>query len=264
MNKHIHISCSKWMMQLVPALLLCLTIFTGCAASKTPSLTTDATAENAPELILNAYEQGDWSTITQSLSVADAKQSARLSFMLANALLSTPENRQKRATDINELVQFSVQQNHVPAYHTMAQLYEQGIGLQQDILTATDWYRRHSRESTDKQPVTFYQKIGDELQIVSLHEYLHDLTLRARNSDVEAQYALARIYDLGQVTEVDMDAAVHWYNAAAFNGHSEAQFLLGYLYCRGVGVTADPDMANKWLTASERTVRCESNTEEQP
>ena len=54
----------------------------------------------------------------------------------------------------------------------------------------------------------------------------------------------------GQGTEVDIEAAVHWYEAAADQAMAQAQIALAELFATGGGVERDLALARRWAEAA--------------
>ncbi len=69
----------------------------------------------------------------------------------------------------------------------------------------------------------------------------------AGQGDLEAQVALAGLYEAGLGVPRDDRRAAHWYRAAAEKGHVAAQLNIGDFYSRGRGVTLDRVKAWYWL-----------------
>ena len=68
----------------------------------------------------------------------------------------------------------------------------------------------------------------------------------AERGDADAQYNLASMYNTGQGRPRDYGAAAAWYRRAAERGHAAAQFNLGILFFMGTGVAHDPVQAAAW------------------
>ena len=75
---------------------------------------------------------------------------------------------------------------------------------------------------------------------------IKDLAKKAKQGDVEAQYALAIAFDTGKGVEEDDEKAILWYKRAAERGHMHAQHNLGISYENGDGVKQDILEAVKW------------------
>ncbi|KAF9163693.1 hypothetical protein DFQ26_002254 [Actinomortierella ambigua] len=88
-----------------------------------------------------------------------------------------------------------------------------------------------------------------ELKSATVAPELSDTAMRAEANDVEAQFALAEIYDKGSITGVEQDdkKAVHWYSRAAENGHIHGQYHLALHYLVGRGVPESHNEALRWF-----------------
>ena len=68
----------------------------------------------------------------------------------------------------------------------------------------------------------------------------------AAAGDLQAQLALAEMYETGLGVDVDDMQAVHWYQKAAQQGSRQAQSELGVRYYTGSGVVQDYQTAAHW------------------
>jgi uncharacterized protein len=68
----------------------------------------------------------------------------------------------------------------------------------------------------------------------------------AEQGDVDAQFLLALVYELGRGVPQDYGAAVIWYRKAALQDHAKAQFSVGVMYYEGEGITQDYAAAASW------------------
>ena len=96
-------------------------------------------------------------------------------------------------------------------------MFENGQGVAQDYLQASQWYR-----------------------------------LSADQGDASAQYNLGGLYRQG-IAEVvqDYKKAAEWYWRAAEQGHATGQHNLGLMYYKGQGVVKDIIEAHKWFTLAK-------------
>jgi uncharacterized protein len=69
----------------------------------------------------------------------------------------------------------------------------------------------------------------------------------AEHGDVDAQVALAGLYEAGLGVRADDSRAAHWYRTAAENGHIIARLNIGDFYSQGRGVNRDRVKAWYWL-----------------
>ena len=68
----------------------------------------------------------------------------------------------------------------------------------------------------------------------------------AEGGDVQAQYALGRLYQQGRGVAGDAQAAAGWYAMAAGKGHAAARYAFGKLHESGEGVKQDYFRASEW------------------
>lgn len=69
----------------------------------------------------------------------------------------------------------------------------------------------------------------------------------AEHGDIEAQVALAGLYEAGLGVARNYRAAAGWYERAAEGGHAIARLNIGDYYDRGIGVARDRAKAWYWL-----------------
>lgn len=73
------------------------------------------------------------------------------------------------------------------------------------------------------------------------------LTIAADSGLVDAQYLIARLYQLGIGIKQSHRKAYHWYAIAAMQGHSDGQYQLGMQWSDGRGVRAYLEVAQFWI-----------------
>jgi len=73
------------------------------------------------------------------------------------------------------------------------------------------------------------------------------LKIAADSGLVEAQYLVARLYQLGIGIKQSHSKAYHWYAMAAMQGHSDGQYQLGMQWSDGRGVRAYLEVAQFWI-----------------
>ena len=150
----------------------------------------------------------------------------------------------------------SADQNNTEAMWKIGELYENGRGVNKDMLSALDWYRKSKRLEATKSKVRFLKMNNGNTTLQSNAEIIKNIETSALNNDAESQFKLANIYDEGKLAERNVEKAFHWYQLAAKNNHSYSMLLTGYMLCRGEGVEANKDNANLWLKKSDRKAHC--------
>lgn len=106
------------------------------------------------------------------------------------------------------------------SFLTLGMLYEQGLGVPEDLHNAAAWYLR-----------------------------------AAQAGDPSAMYNLAVLHHFGGGVAKDLTEAAFWFRAAAERGHQSAQNRLATLYLQGEGVRADPVEALVWMTLAGNELR---------
>ena len=89
--------------------------------------------------------------------------------------------------------------------------YEQGTGVEQDMVEAMRRFRR-----------------------------------AADAGHADAQYKLGAAYAYGIQVPQDYGKAIQWYQRAAEQGQADSQYALGMTYCYGIGVEPDTGTATQW------------------
>jgi len=79
---------------------------------------------------------------------------------------------------------------------------------------------------------------------------IDELSIMAKQGQVEAQLTLAEAYYFGKGTEKNLKQALFWYERAALQGHPEAQRALGAMYELGQGTDKKPKEAAYWYQKS--------------
>ena len=104
------------------------------------------------------------------------------------------------------------------AQASIAELYYYGLGVEKDIGTSAEWYKKAANKG-------------------------HALSA----------YNLGRICQLGLVGPANFSEAARWYLKAALDGHAGAQNNIGLMYESGMGVSRDPRKAKIWFEKAARS-----------
>lgn len=146
------------------------------------------------------------------------------------------------------------------------QLRDQGITSSSDNPDAeprkTDGLTTNAVDNhgSDSQPLSRVQGGPDEAEMIASAMQAYDagnyqaafagLRLAADRGDVDAQFKLALIFDVGGIEEVErnMQEAVRYYEMAANQGHASSQLQLGHIYGMGDGVTQNYSEMVRWLS----------------
>ncbi len=78
------------------------------------------------------------------------------------------------------------------------------------------------------------------------------LQREANAGNLEAQYQLGRMYDVGDKLERDPQKAITWYTSAANQGYDEAQYRLALIYLYGMGTARNKSKGEELLTQAAK------------
>ncbi len=78
------------------------------------------------------------------------------------------------------------------------------------------------------------------------------LQREANAGNLEAQYQLGRMYEVGDKLERDPQKAITWYTSAANQGYDEAQYRLALIYLYGLGTTRNISKGEDLLTQAAK------------
>ncbi len=157
--------------------------------------------------------------------------------------------------------------NHILCTVTTLGLVLLGLGLQTQVLAATDPYSLSPRSSVyDVQTLLNLAEQGDKRAAFLLgtryaagqettrddSEALRWFTLAAQAGLAEAQYNLGIMYAQGRGVPRNLKTAADWYTRAAQQGLAMAQYNLGTLYSSGGGIRRDETKAAEWMERAAR------------
>ena len=95
--------------------------------------------------------------------------------------------------------------------------------------------------------ICFLDGVDTEINLEAAFRYLD---AAARQGSSRAMVSIARMYFEGLAIPRDPAQAVGWYEKAASAGEFLAQIELGRIYSRGIGVAQDRAAARKWFAAA--------------
>lgn len=86
----------------------------------------------------------------------------------------------------------------------------------------------------------------ETMQKIKMVSRFKETLPKAEAGDVKAQFEIARMFETGDGTKVDMQKAVNWYMKAADQGYGDAQYQIAWMYANGIGLRQDYAAAAKW------------------
>lgn len=149
--------------------------------------------------------------LAQQLKEQAEAGDAEAQFQLGAQLILGDTKNKKFAAQGAAWIQKAAKQGFPRAMHFLGALYEDGIGVEQDLKLAAKWYQA------------------------------------AADKDMpEAQTALGLLYAQGKGVEKDTAKAVDWVKKAADKNHLEAQTIYGQMLVRGDGLPKNASKAAVW------------------
>ena len=135
----------------------------------------------------------------------------------------------------------------VDAQFNLGALYENGLGVSQDVENAARWYRAAASRRVDlaRLALARLQRAG-VLEPDPDEDQIKLLETAARRGLAEAQFELGVAYDHGLGVTQNHATAAGWYHRAAEQGLTDAQYNLATLYDEGLGTPHDIERAREW------------------
>lgn len=147
-------------------------------------------------------------------------------------------------------------QNHAEAMWKIGECFDSGQGVERNLLSAIDWYRKSQQATLYQSKVQFAEVKNRQLDFKSNQAMINRLAIEANQGNAESAYKLGKIYNEGRLTKQDYYAAFNWYKKAANKKHKYSMLMLGYFLCRGIGGKVNSNKANEWLKHSGRKAHC--------
>ena len=130
----------------------------------------------------------------------------------------------------------------------LGRCYENGLGVQQDLGVAAQWFQLAAEQNDSEAQVllAYCYQVGagvpkDPRQVMNL------MTRAAESGNAEAQFNLALNYSQGLYgAPKNEKESFRWAELSARHGYAQAERFVGACYEYGFGVTADPAQAQAW------------------
>lgn len=171
-------------------------------------------------------------------------------------------------------------QDDSEAQYQLALLYEQGLGVAADPLQAETWFMKAAEQGDVRSQLHLAKLMEVDRPLLSLEMYER----AAGQGNLEARFALGKIFAEGQIVERDFDKALSllhevsqeglveakvalaelldrevlamtaaWYRQAAESGDEQAQWILGSRLDSGQGIALDQKESLFWfMLAAEK------------
>ncbi len=133
-------------------------------------------------------------------------------------------------------------QGHAQAQCALAEMQYQGVGVEQDRLSALAWYARAAAQGDAQAQFrlgSLFKNQAESLAHVALAQ-------AAAGGQADAQFAMGERYRQGTGVAQNWFEACRWYQMAAEQGNAQAQCALAGCYAQGKGVRQDLAHAFAW------------------
>lgn len=153
-----------------------------------------------------------------------------------------------------ELVENLAGNGNPRAQVIMGRLYENGLGVQQDMAVAAQWFQLAAEQNYPEAQIllAYCYEIGAGVP-KNPQEVMNLFTRAAEAGNAEAQFNLAVNYSQGLYGAPKNEAeSFRWASLAAQQGYAQAERFLGACYEYGFGVTANPQLSQEWYAKAEK------------
>ena len=146
------------------------------------------------------------------------------------------------------------EKGNAAAQYYIAEAYDDGNGVLQDLEAAARWWRRAAGQglalAQNNLGIALTNGYGVDIDHM---EALHWFRKAAEQGLSVAQVNIGVAYWEGKGVEKDSGEAVSWFRKAADQGLGWGQMFMGVAYANGRGVSRDDAQANEWfLKAAEQ------------
>ena len=186
---------------------------------------------------MDAINKGNYEQAIKELKPLADQGDARAQFWYGNLIfngLGTPKNMKLGI----EFYRLSAEKNFPLALHELGHIFDNGLGVEQDIDEAINWYEK---AITEGRVVYSYHNLGMIYQYGSKNiEVNVDKAIELYKEAANQNY-LGSIQNLGIIYHQikDYDKALKWLNKAADLGVPQANYVLMKMYLNGDGVKQD-------------------------
>ena len=160
----------------------------------------------------------------------------------------------RTAPDISNAYRYyllSANQGYAPSQNILGRYYEEGKGVEQDLIEAVKWYRKAAEQNLASAQwnlaLCYNAGRGVEQDYEQAFQWFQK---SAKQGHMRSQNMLGQYYENGRGFAQDLKEAVKWYKKAAEQNLASAQWNLAVCYDRGIGVKQDYEQAFQWFQKS--------------
>lgn len=136
----------------------------------------------------------------------------------------------------------------------MGRLYENGLGVEQNMATAAQWFQLAAEQNYPEAQVllAYCYEIGAGVP-KNPQEVMNLFGRAAEAGNPEAQFNLAINFGQGLYGAPKNETeSFRWAQLAAQQGYAQAERYLGACYEYGFGTNANPQLAQEWYAKAEK------------
>lgn len=152
------------------------------------------------------------------------------------------------------LVQPLAAQGNPRAQVLLGRCYENGLGVQQDMAVAAQWFQLAAEQNDPEAQVllAYCYEIGAGVP-KNPQQVMNLMTRAAESGNAEAQFNLALNYSQGlNGAPKNEKESFGWASKAAAQGYGQAERFLGACYEYGFGVNANPALSAEWYAKAAK------------
>jgi TPR repeat protein len=200
-----------------------------------------------PDFAYGAFQRGYFLTAF-SLALQRAEAGDPVAQTLLGELLSRGLGVQQDLKAAFDWYSLAGAKGDPEALYSLGRFYLEGVGLEQDFAKAADHLERAAKlghaVAAREFSYLLLQGQGREKNAMLAAAYLRRA---AGLGDMDAQYALAGLYTEGVGVVADEAQAARWYGESARNGHIGAEIEYAIMLFNGRGVPKDEATAARWF-----------------
>jgi hypothetical protein len=171
-------------------------------------------------------------------------------------------NSNNSATTLQQQLEQSARQGDARSQFSLANMYHNGINVEQDYALAFYWYSRVAEKGHASAQFNvangYYHGVGVEKDLSSAFAWYQKA---ADQGFVEAQFSLGVMYRNGEGTSANDVQAFEWYKKAADSGHATAQLIVAKMYDTGTGTAVNKGLAKNLYEISASQYGADSQFE---
>ena len=163
------------------------------------------------------------------------------------------KNNISNITDLVRLYQESAELNYAPSQIQMAKFYKEGIGVEQNQITAKMWHDiaiDNNAKISETYESGVFDDEGEYMMNLMLENNgtpngIEEIMEMAKAGHIASQYAMGKYFYEGKYVKQDNASAAAMWSLSAREEHPKSQSLLAQMYEFGIGVPKNNEKAKK-------------------